>query len=74
MKKINKWEYLKKILFFIVLKVGKPKTKVPTDSVYGKSLLPGSLMRFFAMFSLGWEDPLEKEMATHSNKLAWEIP
>ena len=24
--------------------------------------------------SLGWEDPLEKEMATHSRILAWEIP
>ena len=24
--------------------------------------------------SLGWEDPLEKEMAIHSNILAWEIP
>ena len=23
--------------------------------------------------SLGWEDPLEKEMATHSNILAWRI-
>ena len=23
---------------------------------------------------LGWEDTLEKEMATHSNILAWEIP
>ena len=23
--------------------------------------------------SLGWEDPLEKGMATHSNILAWEI-
>ena len=23
---------------------------------------------------LGQEDPLEKEMATHSNHLAWEIP
>ena len=23
---------------------------------------------------LGWEDPLEKKMATHSNILAWEIP
>ena len=23
---------------------------------------------------LGWEDPLEKEMATHSSILAWEIP
>ena len=24
--------------------------------------------------SLGWEDPLEEEMATHSSTLAWEIP
>ena len=24
--------------------------------------------------SLGWEDPLEKEMATQSSVLAWEIP
>ena len=24
--------------------------------------------------SLGWEDPLEKEMAPHSSTLAWKIP
>ena len=24
--------------------------------------------------SLGWEDPLEKKMATHSSFLAWKIP
>ena len=24
--------------------------------------------------SLGWEDPLEKEIATHSSILAWRIP
>ena len=24
--------------------------------------------------SLGWQDPLEKELATHSSILAWEIP
>ena len=24
--------------------------------------------------SLDWEDPLEKEMATHSSTLAWKIP
>ena len=24
--------------------------------------------------SLGWEDPLEKGMATHSSNLAWKIP
>ena len=24
--------------------------------------------------SLGWEDPIEKEMETHSSITAWEIP
>ena len=24
--------------------------------------------------SLGWQDPLEKEMPTHSSTLAWKIP
>ena len=24
--------------------------------------------------SLGWDDPLEKEMSTHSSILAWRIP
>ena len=26
------------------------------------------------VWSLGWEDPLEKEMETHSSTLAWKIP
>ena len=26
------------------------------------------------ILSLGWKDPLEKGMATHSNILAWRIP
>ena len=26
------------------------------------------------VWSLGWEDPLEKGMATHSSILAWRIP
>ena len=34
--------------------------------------LPG--MRENQVRSLGWEDPLEKEMATHSSTLAWKIP
>ena len=31
-------------------------------------------MRETRVLSLGWEDPLEKEMATHSSVLAWRIP
>ena len=34
--------------------------------------LPG--MRETWVRSLDWEDPLEKEMATHSSTLAWRIP
>ena len=34
--------------------------------------LPG--MRETRVRSLGWEDPMEKEMATHSGTLAWRIP
>ena len=31
-------------------------------------------MREIWVLSLGWEDPLEKDMATHLNTLAWRIP
>ena len=27
-----------------------------------------------SIWSLGWEDPLEEGMATHSSILAWRIP
>ena len=32
------------------------------------------VMQETQVLSLGWEDPLEKEMATHSSILAWRIP
>ena len=43
------------------------------------SLVSQMVKRLFAMpetrvRSLGWEDPLEKEMAAHSSTLAWKIP
>ena len=31
-------------------------------------------MQEMGIQSLSWEDPLEKEMATHSSILAWENP
>ena len=42
-------------------------------------MLPGEVKNLPAMWetsvqSLGWEDPLEKGMATHSSFLAWRIP
>ena len=33
-----------------------------------------SAMWMTSVQSLGWEDPLEKGMATHSSTLAWRIP
>ena len=33
-----------------------------------------SAMQETQVRSLGWEDPLEKETAAHSNILAWKIP
>ena len=32
------------------------------------------VMRVTWVRSLGWEDPMEKRMATHSSILAWRIP
>ena len=33
-----------------------------------------STMQETRVRSLGWEDPLEKEMAIHSSTIAWKIP
>ena len=46
---------------------------------YGASLMAQLVKNLPAMQetwlpSLGWEDPLEKGMATHSNILTWRIP
>ena len=51
------------------------------DPIYGRwtSLTAQSVKNLPAMQEtwvqfLGWEDPLEKEMAIHSSILAWKIP
>ena len=41
-----------KCLFVTVLEAGKSKIKVPTDLVFGESLLPG--MQMAAIFVLTW--------------------
>ena len=50
-----------------------------TSSISRASLVAQRIKCLSAMWetgiqSLGWEDPLEKEMATHSSTLAWRIP
>ena len=47
--------------------------------LYVTSLVAQIVKRLFTMRetqvrSLGWEDPLEKEMAIHSRAIAWKIP
>ena len=63
------------ILFYILFHYG-----LSQDIEYsGASLVAQMVKNLPAMQetwvqSLSWEDPLEKEMATHSRILAWRIP
>ena len=47
---------------------------IPSSSLVAKRLKCLPLMWETWVRSLGQEDPLEKEMATHSSTLAWRIP
>ena len=46
----------------------------PLDSLIAQSVKNLPAMPETQVRSLGWEDPLEKEMAIHSSILAWRIP
>ena len=48
--------------------------QVPLASLVAQRLKRLPPMRETQVRSLGREDPLEKEMVTHSNILAWKIP
>ena len=59
----------------------RPRSPIWTSvmGVLGASLVAQLVKNLPAMQEtwvqfLGWEDPLEKEMATHSSILAWRIP
>jgi len=53
----------------------KKRLKSPSVGFPGGSGVKNSpAMQETRAWSLGWEDPLEKEMATHSSILAWRIP
>ena len=43
-------------------------------SLVGQTVKNLPVMQETKIQSLGWKDPLEKEMATHSSILAWRIP
>ena len=44
-----------------------------TDSLVAQMVKHLPAMQETQVQSLGWEDPQEKEMATHSSILAWKI-
>ena len=46
----------------------------PRTSLVAQMVKHLPTMRDTQVPSLGWEDPLKKEMATHSSILAWEVP
>ena len=64
-----KWAQLTFVEFFKIL--GLPWWQA---SLVAQRLKCLSTMRETRVQSLGWEDPLEKEMATHFSILAWRIP
>ena len=51
-----------------------PGTKLWWTSLVAQMVKHLPTVRETWVRSLGWEDPLEKEMATHSSTLAWKIP
>ena len=50
------------------------KVMTNLDSLVAQTVKHLSAMQETWVRSLGWEDPLEKEMAAHSSILAWKIP
>ena len=48
--------------------------KVPRTSLVAQMVKRLSIMRETQVRALGWEDPLEEEMAIHSSTIAWKIP
>ena len=76
------WTFVKKVMSLLFNNLSRlfiaflPRSKVTQPLA---SLMAQMVKRLPAMWetqvqSLGWEDPLEKEMATHSSTLAWKIP
>ena len=73
------------LLIFIGIRFGRSqltgwKCLEETYPLYQPAFLVVQMVKYLPAMretwvqSLGWEDSLEKEMATHSNTLAWKIP
>ena len=60
--------------FILVTSYGFVKFYPVLTSLVAQTVKRLSTMRETRVRSLGWEDPLEKEMAIHSRTIAWKIP
>ena len=67
MDPVNPWFITLALRFYITYSKGI--ASLIAQSVKNLPAMQETLVRF-----LGWEDPLEKEMATHSSILAWRSP
>ena len=63
-----------KVIFEVHLSLKEFKYKILNSSIVAQWVKRLPPMRETRLQSLGREDPLEKEMATHSSTLAWNIP
>ena len=66
-------------MLYIVVCICSSQTPNLSLTLLWSSLVAQTVKRLSAMQetqarSLGWEGPLEKEMAAHSSSLAWKIP
>ena len=60
--------------YFLKRSSGALSLQFPQTSLVAQTVKRLSTMQETRVQSLGWEDPLEKEMATHSSTVAWKIP
>ena len=59
---------------FLLFQTFKSKLMETSTSLVAQMVKRLSTMRETWVRSLGWKDPLEKEMAIHSSTNAWKIP
>ena len=58
----------------VVVRINRVYTHTRASQVAGAVIEKPPAKQEMQVQSLDWEDPLEKELATHSNILPWEIP
>ena len=76
------WTFVKKVMSLLFNNLSRlfiaflPRSKVtqPLASLMAQMVKRLPAMREIQVRSLGQEEPLEKEMETHSSTLAWKIP